>query len=94
MKLIKKLLIKSYTRSYYYKKLDEIETIHMKASVHNEFKAAAHYVPSLIWLKFYTSIIDTIINALLILLMIAFAFILFVIMLLFWNLLNDFSSYY
>lgn len=94
MKLIKKWLFRSYTRSYYYRKLDEIETRYMKTSVHNEFKAMVHYVPSLASLKFYTSLADILINTLLVILITAFILLILGVMLLFWNLLNDFNAYY
>lgn len=61
--IVKKLVIKSYTKEYYTKKLDEIQTIRMKTSLQSEFKSIVRYIISFSWLYFYTSIIDFFVNA-------------------------------
>ncbi len=57
-KILKKLIIKSYTKDYYIKKFDEIETLRMKSSLQSEFKSMVRFIGSYMWLSFYTSIID------------------------------------
>lgn len=94
VKLIKHLIIRSYTRDYYTKKLDELETIYLKNSVHNEFKSLWKYMISLIFLKFYTFIIDIFINSFLILGMVIVMLFFMFLTLLLWEALNDFTVYY
>jgi len=65
--IMKKLVIKSYTKDYYIEKLDEIETIRMKTSIQNEFTSFVRFALSYMWLHFYTSIIDFFINSFIIL---------------------------
>lgn len=63
MKVIKKLIIKSYTRDYYTERLDFIETRRMKESIDHEVKAFLRYFISYCWLYFYTLLIDCVINS-------------------------------
>ncbi len=67
MNIVKKLIIKSYTKDYYIKKLDEIETLRMKSSIQNEFTSFVRFACSSLWLHFYTSIIDFFINTFIVL---------------------------
>lgn len=66
-KLLKKLVIKSYTRDYYHRRLDEIETQRMKASIKNEFTSFVRYACQYTWLHIYTSVIDFFINTVIVL---------------------------
>ena len=93
-KIFKYLIIKSYTKDYHTVKLDEIQTIWMKESVHNEFVGSIKYMRSLIWLSFYTFIIDFFINSLLIMLIVIFMISIMLMTLSLWTILNTFQIYY
>lgn len=67
MNIVKKMIIKSYTKDYYFAKLDEIETIRMKSSLHNEFTSFVRYALSYMWIHLYTSIVDFFINTFIVL---------------------------
>lgn len=77
--IVKKLIIKSYTKDYYTSKLDEIQTIRIKASVQNDFTSIVRFVLSFSWLYFYTSIIDFFINTFIILGIIFFKFLVLIV---------------
>jgi len=77
--IMKKLIIKSYTKDYYIAKLDEIETIRMKASIQNEFTSFVRFALSYLWLHFYTSIIDFFINTFIILGIVSFKLFVFLV---------------
>lgn len=62
IKILKKLIVKSYTIDYFTVKYDQIETIRMKASVQNELTSFIRFVGSYMWLRFYTLIIDFFLN--------------------------------
>jgi len=77
--IMKKLIIKSYTKDYYIAKLDEIETIRMKTSIQNEFTSFVRFALSYLWLHFYTSIIDFFINTFIILGIVSFKLFVFLV---------------
>lgn len=92
-KLLKKIVIKSYTREHYYKKLDQIDTRYMKESVHYEVKAFIRYSVSRAWLGFYTFFVDFMINTLLILGIALFKLSLAAAVYAFFLLINNFDKY-
>lgn len=94
MKILKKLVIKSYTKDYYIDKLDEIQTLRMKECIHHEFKGTIKYIRSLMWLEFYTSIIDFFINSFIVLCIIIYKFSIIFIGYILWNIFNNFQIYY
>jgi len=77
--IMKKLIIKSYTKDYYIAKLDEIETRRMKDSIQNEFTSFVRFSVSYMWLHFYTSIIDFFINTFIILGLVSFKLFVFLV---------------
>lgn len=93
MNIVKKLIVKSYTKDYYIAKYDEIETIRMKSSIQNEFTSFVRFALSSIWLHFYTSIIDFFINTVIIILIVFFKLFVMLAIFIVFMLANNFDAY-
>jgi len=94
MNIVKKLIIKSYTKDYYIAKHDFLETRYMKESILHGFKAYMRYTLAMLWLNTYTAVIDFFINTCIMILIISYKGFVFILALLFFYLINEFGLYY